>query len=129
MAPLAPLSSKSTISSKANDGFDDMFDDLLDAPAPTKTKKSKSKSKSKKSSKSSKKTSKNSDYDYGDRPLSPNLGNSMDDINFDAPVTFAAPSNIEEGDLDDSILGGMPNKLLPQLLFFMHILKFFNTQQ
>lgn len=107
MAPLAPLSSKSVVSKAANDGFDDnMFDDLLDAPAPTKLKKSKSKSKSKNKS-SKKKSSKGSDFDYGDMPLSPNLGNSVDDFNFDAPAsTFTAPSNIKEGDLDDSILGG-----------------------
>jgi hypothetical protein len=108
MAPLAPLSSKSTMSNK--DEFSDMFDDLLDAPVPTKVKKSKSKSKSKKSSKnSSKKSSKSSSgYDYGDTPLSPNLGNSMDDINFDPPPTktFSAPSNVNADDLDDSILGG-----------------------
>mgnify|MGYP003385279622 CR=1 FL=1 len=106
MAPLAPLSSKSAVSSRNNDGFDDMFDDLLDAPVPTKSKKSKSKSKKNKSSK--KKSSKSSsDFDYGDMPLSPNLGDSVDDLNFDAPVsTFTAPSNIQEADLDDSILGG-----------------------
>jgi hypothetical protein len=102
MAPLAPMSSKSAVSSKHNDGFDDnMFDDLLDAPNPTKAKKNKSKSK--KSSKSSSKRP--SSREYNDAPLSPDFGNSFDD--FDPPAsTFTAPAGIEEGDLDDSILGG-----------------------
>lgn len=105
MAPLAPLSTKSAMSSRTNDGFDDMFDDLLDAPVPSKLKKSKSKSKKSSKGKSKKKSSKHNDFDDEDMPLSPNLGNSIDD--FDTPVsTFTAPSNFEEADLDDSILGG-----------------------
>lgn len=106
MAPLAPLSSKAAAPSSNTDAFDDMFDELLDAPVPTKAKKGKSK-KSKKSSRSAKKSSKKDDFIYGDTPLSPHLGDSTDDLDtFNAPTTFTAPSNIEEGDLDDSILGG-----------------------
>jgi hypothetical protein len=54
-------------------------------------------------------------------PLSPNLGNSMDDLNFDAPVsTFTAPSNVTEGDLNDSILGGELEICNLCFLFIIH---------
>lgn len=140
MAPLAPLSTKSTVSKVKNE-FDDMFDDLLDAPVPTKMKKSKSKSR-KSSKSSSKKSSKNyDDYDYGDVPLSPELGQSMDSFKYDAPGNkFTAPSNINEADLDDSILGGKlttacyfrdnpprPRHCPPQLRQFSHLVYVYRT--
>ena len=107
MAPLAPLSTKSGVSSNMTDEFDDdMIDDLLDAPVPTKSKKKSKKSKKKSTStKNSKKSSsKNKEFTFDDAPLSPNLGNSMDEL--DIPGTFTVPSNVTDGDLDDSILGG-----------------------
>jgi hypothetical protein len=104
MAPLTAVGGK-----KANihSGFDD-FDDLLAAPTTKNTKKSKSKSKKTKK-KSSQRKSFDSDQSYDlDEPdspggaLSPHYSMERDDF-----LKMDLPRGVGDGDLDDSILGGL----------------------
>lgn len=110
MAPLASVTGKkSTLSS----GFDE-FDDLLDAPVSSKNNSKKNKTKNKKSKKkSNSRKSYDSDdqsYDNLDEPdspggtLSPHYGNSMERDEF---LKIDMPRGVGDGDLDDSILGGL----------------------
>lgn len=113
MAPLTSVNNKksSTISS----GFDD-FDDLLDAPIRNNKKNNKNNKSNNNNKKSKKKTGrgKNFDldqsYDNFDEPdspggiLSPNYGNSMEKDEF---LKMDLPRGVGDGDLDDSILGGL----------------------
>jgi hypothetical protein len=104
MAPLTAVGGK-----KANihSGFDD-FDDLLDAPVKN-TKKGKSKSKKVKKKSNNQRKSFDSDQSYDlDEPdspggaLSPHYSMERDEF-----LKMDLPRGVGDGDLDDSILGGL----------------------
>lgn len=109
MAPLTSVPGKKSSSSSTFSGFDE-FDDLLDAPVKN-TKKGKGKSKKTKKKSSSKKSfDSDQSYDNLDEPdspggaLSPHYGNSMERDDF---MKLDMPRGLGDGDLDDSILGGL----------------------
>jgi hypothetical protein len=92
--------------SKKSSGFDD-FDDLLDAPVKKTTNKSSKGKKGKKKSSSRKSFDSDQSYDDPDSPgggLSPHYGNSFEKDDF---LKMDLPRGVGEGDLDDSILGGL----------------------
>jgi hypothetical protein len=89
-------------------GFDE-FDDLLDAPVSKKTNKSKNKKVKKKSNnrRGFDSDQSNDNFDEPDSPggaLSPHYGNSMEKDDF---LKMDLPRGVGDGDLDDSILGGL----------------------